>query len=304
MTKVLVVGATGLVGSNLVRACTERGFVVRALVRPETLANTRKMDPIRASGAVIMEGSLEDFDSLFKACKSMDIVISAVSGAQLAQQSLLVRAAIKAKVKRFIPSDFGVDAKIAGEGSCALFDIKIKIHQAIKESGINYTFIHSNGFFEYWVYSLGQVGLTIGLTAPPDEVEFYGKGNVKFAMGSLWDIARITARTVDDPHTKNQEIAIIANVMTQEELIQLWEEISGKRVKRKPVSLADLEGIISTSTTPDTFMNRVLAQLKRSVWFRGDAGKASNIALDALSLYPDLHIQTVREALMQFAKAG
>jgi uncharacterized protein YbjT (DUF2867 family) len=183
----------------------------------------------------IVKGSLEDYTSLVKACEGMDVVISAVGG-ELIQQVELINAATDTKVQRFIPSDFGLDPGIAGQGSCLLFDMKAQIHQVVKDSGLNYTFIYSNGFIELWAYSLGQVGLM----GPPDEVEIYGEGNVKLSVTSVQDIARITIATVDDPRTRNMKLAIVSNVITQAELIQLWEEITGKSIKRKPTSLADL----------------------------------------------------------------
>jgi uncharacterized protein YbjT (DUF2867 family) len=178
--------------------------------------------------------------------------------------------------------------------------MKLQIHQTIKDSGMNYTFFHSNGFMESWAYSLGQVGLT----SPPDEVELYGEGNVKFSITTVQDIAKIIVAATDDPRTLNKELAIVTNVVTQEELIQLWEEVSGKSVNRIPTSLDDLEEVMAVSSTPDTFMNLILAQLKRSAWIRGDAGKASDIALDATALYPDIEITSIREALKQLARSN
>jgi len=298
MTKVLIVGATGLVGSNLVIACEAAGHEVRAMVRPETLLNSSKVVPLKASGVNIIEGSLEDFDSLIQACDDVDVVISAVGAGQLAQQSHLIRAAKQMGVNRFIPSDFGVDPKIAGVDSCVIFDLKATIQSTVRESGLNYTIINANGFFEYWLYGLGQ----IGLTEPPEEVELYGEGNVIAALVSVHDIARITAATIDDPRTRNKELTIFANIHSQEELIQLWEDISGSMVKRNPVSLNDLEKVIAESTTPDTFGDLIFAQLKRSVWLRGDAGKIAKGALDTAMLYPEIKLASARDSLMNLLK--
>jgi uncharacterized protein YbjT (DUF2867 family) len=298
MTKVLVAGATGLVGSSLVKAFRERGKEVRALVRPGSFRDKAKIDPLRASGATLYEGSLEDFDSLVKACHGVEVVISAVGGAQIAQQGELIKAAKEASIARFIPSDFGIDPKVAGKGACLLFDQKALIHQAVKESGLNYTFVHANGLFEYWVHSLGQVGLA----APSQEVQFYGDGTVKAALVRVSDVAKVTALTVDDPLTRNKEITFTANVFSQGELIRLWEDITGQVVQRITVSLEALEEVIAASTTPDTFMNLIIAQLVRSVWFRGDAIKRCEGVLEATTLYPDIVFTSVREALTQLAK--
>lgn len=297
MTKVLVAGATGFVGSSLVRACKDQGKEVWALVRPALIADRAKMAPLRALGATICEGSLEDFGSLAAACRGVDAVISAVGGAQIALQRELIKAAKEASIKRFIPSDFGIDPKVAGEGSCLLFDQKALIHQAIKESGLTYTFVHANGFFEYWVSSLGQVGLS----CPPEEVQLYGDGTVKAALVSVSDVAKVTARTVDDPRTQNKELTLTADVFSQKELIELWEEITGKSVKRVSVSLEDLDEIIAASTAPDTFTKLIIAQLLRSVWIRGDAMKLTEGTLEATALYPDIEFTSVREALTLLA---
>jgi NADH dehydrogenase len=70
MTKVLVTGAAGVMGSRLVRALGERGFAVRALVMPG--------DPLRKRLAglpcEVMEGRLEDRASLAAACAGAEAV--------------------------------------------------------------------------------------------------------------------------------------------------------------------------------------------------------------------------------------
>jgi NAD dependent epimerase/dehydratase family enzyme len=109
---------------------------------------------------------------------------------------------------------------------------------------------------------------------------------------------------IDPLKTAGVEIAIVSNVITQEGLIQLWEEITCKFVKRAHFSLEDLEEIMAASNTPDTLINLVLSQLKRSAWIRGDGGKVSDIALDAAELYPDIKITTISEALTQHTKGS
>ena len=300
MKTVLLVGATGNLGSKLLRACRELGREVRALVRTESLADRAKTDPLLAAGAVVCEGSLEDSDSLLRACDGVDAVISAVGGGQIAGQTALIEAAVVTGVQRFIPSDFGIDPKIAGAGSCLLFDQKAAIHQAVQDAGLPYTFVHANGFFEYWVYSLGEVGLF----APPAEVRLYGEGRVKAALASVADVARVTAAAVDDPRTENRELFLMANVHSQEKLIRTWEEVSGRHVRRVPVSLEDVEATIAACTTPDAVMALILAQLVRSVWFRGDASELPEGALEASALYPGIELTSVREALTELARGG
>ena len=85
------------------------------------------------------------------------------------------------------------------------------------------------------------------------------------------------------------------------ELIQLWEEISGKSVKIKNVSTSELDKIIDNSNTPESLMIKMMAQLKRSAWIRGDCGRIAEGTLDAISLYPEIKVKSVRENFEQLA---
>jgi len=72
--KALVLGATGQLGSNLVRALLVRGDQVRALVRPTSnLLALRGLDVERG------EGDLNNFESLRHACDGVKIVYQAAS---------------------------------------------------------------------------------------------------------------------------------------------------------------------------------------------------------------------------------
>ena len=296
-TKILIVGATGLVGGNLVQACKAEGIEIHALVRPQSLTDSSKVDPLRANGATIHEGSLEDYDSLLKACSEVEVVISAAGGMQISLQPSLVKAGVEAGVKRFIPSDYGGDPKVTERGSSMLFDAKSAIHKVVKEANLNYTFVHANLTFEAWLYGLGQ----IGLPSPPEEVQLYGNGSVKGALVSVADTARVTVAAADDPRTLNKEVFIAANVHTQEELIKTWESKSGRSVKRIPVTLEEIEKKIAESNQPEKMMDLIIGQLTRSAWFLGEFSKHGEGSLDAAELYPDIQFTTVEQAFAQLA---
>jgi dihydroflavonol-4-reductase len=67
--RVLVTGATGLVGSTTCRLAAGRGMAVRALVRGGDV------EPLRALGAEIVEGDLADPPSLRRAADGVDAVV-------------------------------------------------------------------------------------------------------------------------------------------------------------------------------------------------------------------------------------
>lgn len=127
----------------------------------------------------IYQGDLYDHESLVKAIKQVDVVISTVGQAQLADQVKIVAAIKEAgNIKRFYPSEFGNDADRANavEPAKTAFATKALVRRAIEEEQIPYTYITSNCFAGYFLPTLAQPGVT----APPrDKVVSLGDGNAK-----------------------------------------------------------------------------------------------------------------------------
>jgi uncharacterized protein YbjT (DUF2867 family) len=296
MARTLIVGATGHLGQELVKACRQQGHEVHVLVRTATRKDPARMKHLQAAGPTIHEGDLADYESLLRACRAVDTVVSAVGSLQITDEGPLVTAAKEAGVRRFVPSDFGLDPVAAGPGSCVLFDAKAALHKAVRGSGIPYTFVHANGFFTYWVFSLGDLS-RLGGKIPPDEVNVYGDGNVMGAMTSLPDVARVTVRALNDPKMQDKEIRITANTITQNLLIALWQTTSGRTVRRTSVPAGDLEKIIAGATAPGQAMTLVASQLHRSMWIRGDSVKRVPTSIEATEAYPDITFQTIEQGL-------
>jgi phenylcoumaran benzylic ether reductase len=114
---------------------------------------------------------------------------------------------------------------------------------------------------------------------------------------SVPDVAAMTVRALNDPRLEDKEIRIDADRVTQNELVELGQDMSGRSVKRVAVAAADVEWIIDAARAPDERMILALAQIHRSMWIRGEAVKRSPTAMDAADLYPDLRFQTVKEGL-------
>jgi uncharacterized protein YbjT (DUF2867 family) len=105
---VLVVGGTGMLGSQVVAGLLARGKHVRALVRPGSDA-TR----LEAAGATIARGDMMDLDSLVRAMDGADSVITTAAGytrhskgdtpqIDTVGNSNLAEAASRTHVRRFV----------------------------------------------------------------------------------------------------------------------------------------------------------------------------------------------------------
>lgn len=289
MQNILLAGPTGNLGPHLAKALKNNGKDVFALVRPKTMADPGKILPLKELGVHLVEGDLNDQPSLEKACKGMDAVISAVGGNEIQLQENLLNAAIKAGVKRFMPSEFGLDPLACERGTCLLFDAKAGFQKKLKASGMDYTMFYTNGFMEFWAFGLGELGNS------PDSghVTVFGSGNVNASMTGLPDIARFTVALLDDPEMKNREARLTTNEMTQEALIRLWEKISDSTVQRMKVTESELNAKIQKAQTESDFSTLIPAQLHRSVWVYGETMHKRPDVLEATRLYPDLPVQSV-----------
>ena len=145
---VLVVGATGLVGTAICQKLAARGEKVRALVR--ATSSQERIEALRSSGAELFAGDLKDPESMQAACRGVDAVISTASSTlsrqpgdsiesvDAAGQLNLVNAARTADVGRFVFVSFRRPAGF----SFPLADAKEQVENAIKS--LNYTIIQAS----------------------------------------------------------------------------------------------------------------------------------------------------------------
>lgn len=305
-SKILIIGGTGYLGKFIVEASTKAGHPTFALVREATAADPLKGQLIHGfknSGVTLLYGDLYDHESLVKAIKQVDVVISAVGEFQLADQ-LKIIAAIKeaGNVKRFFPSEFGmdVDRVHAVEPVKSAFAIKAQIRRAIEAEGIPYTIVCGCYFAGYSLPTLVQ--LVPGVTAPPrDKVVILGDGNPKAIFVKEDDIGTYTIRAVDDPRTLNKILYIKPprNTLSFNELVSLWEKKIGKTLERVYHPEEKVLKDIQEAPIP---LNVVLA-INHSVFVKGDQTNFEiepSFGVEASQLYPDVKYTTVDEYLDQF----
>ncbi|MED6144408.1 hypothetical protein PIB30_015412 [Stylosanthes scabra] len=249
-SKVLVVGGTGYLGKRMVKASLEEGHVTYVIQRPEIGLDVDKLQILlsfKRQGARLVQASLSDHRSLVDAIKMVDVVICTMSGVHFRSHNLLVQLklieAIKeaGNVKRFLPSEFGMDPALmehAMEPGRVTFDEKMEVRKAIEEANIPYTYVSANCFAAYFAGNLSQMGT---LLPPTDKVLLYGHGNVKVVYVDEDDVARYTIKTIDDPRTLNKTLYIRPpeNILTQTELINKWEKLIGKQLQKSTISQQD-----------------------------------------------------------------
>ncbi|KAB1220650.1 Isoflavone reductase-like protein [Morella rubra] len=250
----------------------------------------------------MLQGDLYNQESLVKAIKQVDVVISTV-GMQLAADQVKIIAAIKeaGNVKRFLPSEFGYDADRAHgcvDPIKSLFDTKAHIRRTIEAEGIPYTYVLCNCFAGYLLPTFGQPGAT---SPPTDKVLIFGDGNVKAIFNEENDIGTYTIRAVDDPRTLNKTLYLMPpkNFYSFNELVTLWEKKTGKTLEKTYVPEEQLLKDIQESPFPISF----LLSIHHSLFVKGHQTNFEiepSFGVEATELYPDVRYTTLEEFLDRF----
>ncbi|PON74012.1 Hopanoid-associated sugar epimerase [Trema orientale] len=303
-SKILVIGATGYIGKYIVKASAKAGHPTFALVRESSASNPEKsqlFESFKSSGVTLVYGDIYDHNSLVKAIKEVDIVISTVGAEQLADQVKIIAAIKEAgNVKRFLPSEFGtnVDLVEAVEPAASLFGLKANIRRVIEAEGIPYTLVASYGFAGYFLHNLGQPNETV---PPRDKVVILGDGNPKGVLVDEEDIAIYTIKAVEDPRTLNKTLYLRppANTLSFNEIVSLWEKKIDKTLEKIYVPEDQVLKNIQESTFP---LNLILS-IGHATFVKGDASifkTEDPSGVDATELYPDVKYTTVDEYLGRF----
>ena len=85
---ILVVGATGILGSEICQRLIQNGHHVRGMVR--STSNPDKIDKLKSLGVEIVVGDLKDSKSLCDAVKGVKVVVSPATSTRCRQVWLVV----------------------------------------------------------------------------------------------------------------------------------------------------------------------------------------------------------------------
>ncbi|QWR76010.1 NmrA family NAD(P)-binding protein [Candidatus Magnetomonas plexicatena] len=288
---VLLVGALGFVGTELANECLAQGKTLRILVRPDSAKDANKLKKIsslRAKGAHVIEGSLEDVESLKRAVDGVKTVLSSVGIDSLESQGDLIQVSLDAGVERFIPSDFGLNPYFVGVGISNVLDMKLRVHEAVWDSRIGYTFIYAGCLMEWYAVNLGMLSYPEPAPPLPQATDVYGSGDKLAALALTRDVAKVTIRALDDPAMLYKHIHIIGDAISQNEMIRIFESQFACQVERVPVSFDELQQTIFDAKEDKDFFRLITAQLADTIWMRGSSVVVPDNCVNSSVAYPDI----------------
>jgi len=223
---VLVVGATGVLGSATVRRLRAAGHRVRGMTR-----HARRMPDVEALGAEPVIGDLTDAASLARACAGVDRVFAAAHGAlgrgryrseavDDAGHRALIDAARDARVGRFVyTSALGA----APDHPVDFFRTKWAIEQYLAASGLAYVVLRPSAFMEWHAHTFnGKAVLEKGRAVIP------GSGSKRRNFVAARDVADIAARAITEDMPRERVLAIGGQGdFSNDDVARLYARIAG-----------------------------------------------------------------------------
>lgn len=289
---VAIAGAGGDLGARIARALVARGAVVRALVRPG--ADPAALAAIEAMGAVPVTADPADVGAMAAALTDSACVISALNGLRSAiidRQGVLLDAAVRAGVPRFIPSDYSADFTKTKPGLNRNFDLRRAFMARADAAQIKVTSILNGAF-------LDMLGAEMPIIqAGIRRVLYWHDADQPLDFTTKDDVAAFTAAAAMDPSTPRL-LRISGDSVSARQIAALLTEVSGQRYRLQWVgSLGMLGGMIAIAKRiapqpSDPFPAWQGMQYMRDMF----SGNARLTPLDN-ARYAGLHWTSVREYL-------
>jgi len=226
-TSLLVVGATGTLGRQIVLRALEEGYTVRCIVRPREIP----ADFLRDWGATVVNADLKEPSSIPPAFVGVHTVIDAATARP--EESIfqidwegklaMIQTAQAMGIQRYIFfSIFDCDSY----PKVPLMNIKTCTEEFIKNTGLNYTIFRVCGFMQ----------AVIGNYAIPilEERSVWGTNDAsRTAYMDTQDVAKVTLATLKTDKTINRTLTLAGpKAWSTQEVIELCENFSGGSIAR------------------------------------------------------------------------
>jgi nucleoside-diphosphate-sugar epimerase len=218
-------GATGNLGGRIAKVLLERGAKVRAIVRHSSAPD--KVEELRKRGAAIVEVDFNSVHELTSACSGGSCVISALSGLRdviVETQTLLLDAAVKAGVPRFIPSDYAIDFTKLAPGTNRNLDLRREFHERLDKAPISATSI-LNGMFTDML--TGQAPIILFKLK---RVVYWEDADQRLDFTTMDNTAEFTAAAALDPSTP-RFLRIAGDQSSARGLVEVANQVTGEKFR-------------------------------------------------------------------------
>ncbi|MDO6693103.1 SDR family oxidoreductase [Aliiglaciecola sp. 3_MG-2023] len=281
---ILVIGATGKTGSNVVKNLLDKNCSVRALVRSEEKARA-----LRDAGVDVIIGDVSSKDLVHKAMDKVTKVFLLLPNGQdqLTLEKNVIDAAVEAKVSLFVKQS----SLESVEGTTKPIP---KMHLAseayLKSCGLNWVMIRPTFFAQMLLTCAPAIRARDALTFP--------MGLGKVAATDARDVAEVVAKVLTEDGHENKSYDLTGpELLSFEEIAHIFTEVLGRKISYVDQPLADYRGILE-KFIPDAWrVSAVCEELK------GLADGSTQHTTQVIQILLGREPRSVRQFLTEYAKA-
>lgn len=228
----------------------------------------------------------DSLDSLTHALEGQDAVVSTISSTALSKQLLLVEAASKAHVKRFIPSEFGCNTVNGKCSALPCFRDKVAVQIALEKefsfAGMTYTLIYTGPFLDWGI----MVGFVMNVKGK--SIDLFDGGDRLFSTTTLASIGKAVAGVLKHPEeTKNRAVYVQDTATTMKKLLAMGKKAAGADGWKENILSTDelvKQGWVELqkpNPNPDNF---VFQFIKAGIWGEGYGSLFENLDNELLGI--------------------
>jgi len=233
--KVTLAGASGPVGTAILKELLKSQLFDISVLTRHTSTHTFP------AGVKVVPVDYTSTDSLIAALQGQDALVSSVAMAAVPSQRLLIDAAVKAGIKRIIPSEFGCDLKNTAARKLPVFAGKVDIERYLDELAIkgetSYTLVFCGPFLD--------LGLRQGifLNFEKREAHVYDGGDQLISTSRLGTVGKAVRRILTHPRETADRAVWVKDIdISQNQLLKLAKSLTpGEEWKVTHVNTAELE---------------------------------------------------------------
>ena len=226
---ILIVGASGNLGSVVTQKLLEKGLSVRAMSR-----KIKNLEKLELSGAEFVQGDLLDKKSLQAACKGVSAVVASAhslfgrgreSSKYVDYQGHLdlIDASKKQGVQHFIYISLEPDLK--DRVPFTLY--KYKVEEFLESSGLNYTILRAGAFMEFHLREM--IGKPL---KEKGKVNIFGNGKTARNYVSVRDVADFVILALESEKGVNKILSVGGpDNISPLEAVSMYEKILEKKAR-------------------------------------------------------------------------
>ncbi len=226
MKKIVVIaGATGNLGGKIVNALLARNVEIRAIVRLGT--DVKKVEELERKGVKVFEVDTTNKSEISKHCHGAHCFVSALAGLRetvMDTQKIFLDAAVHAKVKRFIPSDYSSDFTNLIDGQNRNLDLRREFHRYIEKMPIEVTTIFNGPFMDLLITDMPLI------LFKQKRILCWGNPNQIIEFTTTFNVAEFTAEAAIDDNTPRY-LRIAGDRISCNDFVKLMSHLTSENYK-------------------------------------------------------------------------